>query len=76
MQRTKVTSSQIDSIGYDPLTSTLEIQFVSRKPGQPGGVYSYSGVPQSVYENLMKTESVGMYFGSNIKGVYSFTKIS
>ena len=38
MKRTSVKSSNILSVGHDPETNTLEIEF------KGGGVYSYDGV--------------------------------
>jgi len=57
-----VTSSQITSIGYAADTETLAILF-------KGGTspYHYTGVPASVYADLMAAESVGSFFHNNIK---------
>ncbi|MEK7595364.1 MAG: KTSC domain-containing protein [Patescibacteria group bacterium] len=70
MQRTNVTSSNIDSIGYDGLTSTLEIEF------NDGGIYQYFNVPENVYRSLMNSSSHGAYFHDNIKDKYRFRKIN
>jgi hypothetical protein len=75
MNRQTVSSSQLHSVGFDALTNTLEIQFLN-KTGQPGSVYLYSNVPESVYKELMEAPSVGSYFGSMIKSTYSYTKVS
>lgn len=56
MKREPVQSSNISSVGYNPDTSTLEIEFHS------GGKYQYYGVPSQVHEGLMKAESKGSYF--------------
>lgn len=61
MKRVPVQSSNIASVGYDPASSTLEIEFHS------GGVYQYSGVSSEVYEGLMNASSKGSYFHHNIK---------
>lgn len=57
-------SSNLKRCAYDIETETLQIQFHS------GKVYSYQGVPASVYNGLLEASSVGQYFNSNIKGVY------
>jgi len=75
MNRQPVQSSQLHSVGFDSATNTLEIQFLN-KTGQPGSVYLYSNVPESVYKGLMEAPSAGSYFASSIKGVYNFTKVS
>ena len=70
MQRTPVSSSNLRSVGYDPETSTLEVEFMH------GGVYSYSNVPASEYNGLMSASSHGSYFNANIrKGSYSYRKV-
>lgn len=61
MKRVSVQSSNISSVGYDPATSALEIEF------HHGGVYQYYGVPRQVYEGLMAAESKGSYFHHYIK---------
>lgn len=70
MNRTPVTSSNLKSIGYDTVTSKLEIEFLN------GGLYQYSNVPASVHAGLMSASSHGSYFDANIKKAgYQFTKL-
>ena len=68
MDRTYVTSSLIQSIGYDANSQTLEIEFVK------GGVYQYSGVSEDEYAGLMGSESHGKHFLANIRDKYPFTR--
>lgn len=68
VNRTPVSSSNIRSIGYEPDTKTLEVEFHS-------GVYQYSGVPESVYRGLMQSPSKGSYFHDHVKDRYSFRRI-
>jgi hypothetical protein len=53
MNRRPASSSDIRSVGYDLASTTLEIDFHS------GGVYQYSGVPETVYQGLMRATSKG-----------------
>ena len=70
MERQHVSSSNLKSIGYDPTTRTLEIEFLN------GGLCQYSGIPDSVYQGLISASSHGQYFDSYIKkGGYSYKKI-
>lgn len=69
MRRQTVSSSNLCSVGYDPSTATLEIEFNS------GGIYQYSGVPARVYDSLMNSGSLGRYFGSHIRDVYPCVKV-
>ncbi|SFB22224.1 KTSC domain-containing protein [Azotobacter beijerinckii] len=70
MNRTSVSSSNLRSVGYDPSTSTLEVEFHN------GGLYEYSGVPASIHAGLMAASSHGSYFDAHIKnGPYRYRKI-
>ena len=69
MERILVNSSNVSSVGYDADSQTLEIEFNS------GGVYQYSGVPESVYEGMMGADSKGKYFHANIKNTYPYSKL-
>lgn len=62
MQRQPVESSQIKSVGYDPATQTLELEFV-----QGGSVYRYSNFTPEDYDKLMAADSIGSHFFKNIK---------
>lgn len=64
MDRQRVRSSNVRSIGYDATSSTLEVEFNS------GGVYQYSGVPEAVYAALMRASSKGSYLNGHIKDRY------
>ncbi len=64
MQRQPVTSSNLRSVGYDPDSQALEIEF------QTGRVWRYSTVPRSVYSALMAADSKGSYFNSYIRGAF------
>lgn len=69
MRREPVSSSNLRSVGYDPSSATLEIEFKS------GGVYQYSGVPAHVHDSLLNSGSIGRYFSSHIRDVYPCVKV-
>ncbi|RTY89527.1 DUF87 domain-containing protein [Flavobacterium sp. GSN2] len=69
MERIPVKSSNIDSIGYDENTSTLEIEFLNNS------IYQYFDVPQHIYQGLMQADSQGQFLAQNIKGVYRYSKV-
>ena len=69
INRIPVSSSDLRSVGYNPESQTLEIEFRS------GGVYRYSGVPESVYRSLMAASSHGKYFHEHIKDNYIAMRI-
>lgn len=73
-----VESSQIFAIGYDQITRTLAIQFVSHAGGQrnAGSIYTYSNVPLETAIAFTQAESIGKFFGANIKGKFEFRKVS
>lgn len=70
MNRTPIAnSSNIASIGYDPGTQTMEVEFTN------GNVYQYFDVPQAVYEELMRAESAGRFLNAQVKGVYRYARL-
>jgi len=70
MTRQSVSSSNIESIGHDSQTNTLEVAFLN------GSVYQYSNVPANVYVGLMNASSHGTYLNAHIKGTYNYRQIS
>jgi len=70
MDRIPVNSSNIESIGYDDSSQTLEISFLN------GGIYQYYGVPYKIYQGLMNADSHGRFLHQNIKNKFSYTKIN
>lgn len=69
MNRQSINSTDLNSVGYDPDSQTLEIEFNS------GGIYQYFNVPETVYNALMNANSHGKYFNQNIRDVYQCSKI-
>lgn len=69
MDRITVTSSNIRSIGYDPTSETLEVEFRS------GELYQYTGVPAVAYQGIMKAESHSKYLNAHIKGRFPYRHI-
>lgn len=61
---TKVNSSMLYAVGYDPKAEVLEVVF------SKGKIWRYYDVPPSVYDGLLTTQSVGSYMNSNIIGCY------
>ena len=70
MNRVPVSSSNLSSVGYDPATATLEIEFLN------GGVYQYFNVPAFIHAGLMSAGSHGSYFDAHIKKAgYSYRRV-
>ena len=66
MERQEVESSVIGAVGH---SRVLEIQFES------GRIYQYFNVPEDVFDEMLKAESKGKYFNSNIRGKYTYQEI-
>lgn len=64
MERTKVKSSNLKSVGYDEAAKTLEIEFLN------GSVYRYVGVPAETYRRFAGAESLGKAFHAFIRPKY------
>jgi hypothetical protein len=69
MERIVVSSTNIVSIGYDPNSQTLEVEFTSYS------IYQYFGVPEHIHAELMNAGSKGQYLNNYIKNVYQYSKI-
>lgn len=69
MRRQAVESSAIVSVGYEPDTRTLEIEFVG------GSVYSYFDVPATEHAALMAAPSHGTYLNERIKPFYRYRRL-
>ena len=66
MERTPVDSSSIASVGHDPATDTLHVEFKSSSK-----VYAYPGVSAEDHQALMNAPSIGAHFGKHIRPHYS-----
>lgn len=69
MERIPVASSNLLSVGYDPASETLEVEFRNQ------GVYQYYNVPQVVHEQLMQAPSIGSFFNANIRYAYAYQRL-
>lgn len=82
MHRNRVHSSNIASIGWETSrmglagrpsaneSGTLEVAF------HDGGMYQYSGVPESVYRDFLSAYSKGSYFHDHIKDRYPYREVA
>jgi len=68
VDRQPVKSSNVKSVGHDPKTNTLAVEF------KDGSIYHYHDVPKDVHESLVSARSVGGYIHASIKGVYKHSK--
>lgn len=69
MERKRVNASNIRSVGYDPRSRVLEIEFSN------GGVYQYSGVSEEVHRRLMNSPSPGSYFRDQIEESFTARRV-
>ena len=69
MDRSNVASSNIDSIGYDEETETLEVEFHN------GTIYQYYNVPSNLHDQLMQEGSKGRFLNTYIKNAYPYSRV-
>ena len=69
MDMNPVTSTNIEAIGYDESSQTLQVEFKN------GAMYQYFDVPEQVFDSLRDADSVGAYLAANIKGTYRFSRV-
>lgn len=60
MDRKKVSSSSIRSVGYDERNRVLEVEF------NDGRINQYSGVSAEVHRRLISAPSIVSYFRDNV----------
>ena len=65
-----VDSSNLSRVAYNPLTSTLRIEF------HQGAIYEYYSVSLEAYVGLINADSKGSYFHSFINGTYDFSRVT
>lgn len=61
MERLKVDSSNLNSVGYDKESKSLDVEF------KGGSVYRYFGVPSFLYDDMLVSTSKGSFFHKHIK---------
>lgn len=64
MDMLRVFSSAISEVGYDAATQHMKIAFVQ------GRTYDFCGVPESVFDGLLKAASKGRYYDEHIRDRY------
>ncbi|WP_308798970.1 KTSC domain-containing protein [Agromyces silvae] len=69
MERTAVESSNVISIGYQPDTLTMEMEF------KGGNVYQYFDVPEHVFDGIIRAPSVGRFFHEQVRGIYRYARV-
>lgn len=69
MEREYIESSMITSIGYDPNTSILEIEFKGN-----GAIWQYYDFPENLWYEF-KSGSLGKFWHANIKGQYAESQV-
>lgn len=68
MEREMVVSSTVLSIGYEPSSGTLEVEFKN-------GIYQYYNVPEPIYQQFISADSKGKFLHVYIKPVYPCSRV-
>jgi hypothetical protein len=69
IERTVVDSTSLVSMGYDPKTRTLEIEFPK------AAVYRYLDVSAEQFRGLVEAPSIGTHFAAYIRGKFQWFKV-
>ena len=64
----KVSSSNIDSVGYDTATRKLRIAFKNK------ATFDYLDVAPELFNDLMDADSIGKFFHANVKNKFKGKK--
>jgi hypothetical protein len=70
VRREPVESTSVTSVGYDPRSATLEIEFAN------GGVYQYFAVPRATWNRLRAADSIGRFVNFTIKPHHRYARLS
>jgi YD repeat-containing protein len=65
MERKKVNSDKIRSVGYDASSQTLEVEL------SDGSIWQYTRVPPEVHRRFLAAPTMGSYYRDNIEEDYS-----
>lgn len=65
-----VESTNIEAIGYDPLTLEFHVRFL-----ETGTTYVFHAVEESRYQAFLKAESKGEYLNHEVKTHYEYEKL-
>lgn len=71
MHRQVVISSNVASIGYDPMNHILEVEFKT-----DGSIYNYYDVPEDVHIRIMASPSIGKAIFALRNDKYKFKKVN
>jgi len=69
VERTRVASSVIRSVGYDAASRELEVELIS------GPAYRYRDVAPFVYEGLLAAKSKGAFFNRKIARRFEYERV-
>jgi hypothetical protein len=69
VNRVVVVSDMMSSVGYDPTTAVLEVEFRS------GGVYEYFDVPPHEHAALLLADSKGQFFNARVRTSFRFRRV-
>lgn len=67
--RSLVKSSSLASVGHDPATNELHVEF------RNGSVYVFSDVTAEHHAALVSAESLGKHFATEIRGKFAHRKL-
>ena len=69
MERSKVNSSKIRSVGYDERARVLEVELTD------GSIFQYSGVSQEVHRRMMSAPTIASFYQDRIEEDFSRKRI-
>jgi hypothetical protein len=69
MERKRLNSTQIRSVGYDPASQTLEVELSA------GTILQYARVSPEVHRRLLAAPSPGSYYRDNIEESFTARRL-
>jgi hypothetical protein len=83
MLRQAVKSTMVVSVGYDPHSQILEVEFAPKKGETKGAVFQYSKCvdnrrkrfSSADFQDMLRAESIGKYINTYVKGTFEYRKV-
>lgn len=69
MIRDPIASTNIASAGYDEVSQTLEVEFIS------SGIYQYYNIGADLYQQFIQSPSKGQFLNVYIKNAYPYSRV-
>ena len=76
MDRDQVRSPAMRSVGYDPDTQILEVEFIPKKNQEAGAIDHYVQFSPADWQDFRQLKSLGRHFSERIEDVFGYHRVA